>query len=158
MVCDLVLKGARIVDPASDFDAVADIGFVDGLVAAVGPDLSGATIQDVTGKVVTPGLIDLHTHVYWGGTSLSVDADSYARKCAVTTLVDAGSSGPGNFHGFQSHVISRSNVRILAFLHISFAGIYAFSPTIMVGESQDMRLMAMAPTPLTLADMPMRWS
>ena len=91
---------------------------------------------------MTPGLIDLHTHVYWGGTSLGVDVDAYARQSAVTTSVDTGSAGPGNFPGFRAHVIERAKARVLVYLHVSFAGIYAFSPTIMVGESHDMRLMA----------------
>jgi dihydroorotase len=95
-----------------------------------------------TGLIVTPGLIDLHTHVYWGGTSLGVDVDAYARQSAVTTSVDTGSAGPGNFPGFRAHVIERAKSRVLVYLHVSFAGIYAFSPTIMVGESHDMRLMA----------------
>ena len=55
----------------------------------------------------------------------------------MTTSVDTGSAGPGNFLGFRRHVIERTEARILAFLHVSFAGIYAFSPTIMVGESEE---------------------
>jgi dihydroorotase len=94
------------------------------------------------GAIVTPGLIDLHTHVYWGGTSIGIDADEFCRTSGVTTSVDTGSAGPGNFSGFRKHVIDRSEARILAYLHVSFAGIYAFSKTIMVGESQDPRLMA----------------
>ncbi len=142
MAHDLVLKGARVVDPASGFDRIADIAFRGDRLAAIGDDLTGDSVRDVAGCILTPGLIDLHTHVYWGGTSLSVEADGYARRCAATTLVDTGSAGPGNFAGFRSHVIERAEVRILAYIHISFAGIFAFSPTIMVGESQDMRLMA----------------
>jgi dihydroorotase len=92
--------------------------------------------------IVTPGLIDLHTHVYWGGTSLGVDAEMYARKSAVTTCVDAGSAGPGNFAGFRKHVIEPSRIRILPYLHVSFAGIYAFANRIMVGEGHDIRLLA----------------
>ena len=60
----------------------------------------------------------------------------------VTTAIDTGSAGPGNFAGFRKHVIERSEVRILAYLHVSFAGIFAFSKTVMVGESEEMRLMA----------------
>ena len=139
---ELVLSGGRVLDPSCGLDAVTDIAFAGGKVTAIGDGLAGATRVDVSGKLVVPGLIDLHTHVYWGGTSLGVEADAYARKAAATTLVDTGSAGPGNFPGFRAHVIERADVRILAYLHISFAGIYAFSPTIMAGESQDMRLMA----------------
>jgi dihydroorotase len=137
---DLVLKGGRIVDPTQGLDRVADIAFSDGKVSAIGDKLSGKDVRDVAGKIVTPGLIDLHTHVYWGGTSLGVEAELLARTGGVTTFVDAGSAGAGNFHGFRRHVIEPSPVRILPYLNVSFAGIFAFSKAVMVGESGDMRL------------------
>ncbi|MFI5409341.1 amidohydrolase/deacetylase family metallohydrolase [Kaistia sp. UC242_56] len=144
MPFDLVLQKGRVIDPSQGIDRITDVAFADGKVAAIGDglDAAGADIRDVSGRIVTPGLIDLHTHVYWGGTSLGVDAEAYARQSAVTTSVDTGSAGPGNFPGFRKHVIEPSEVRILAYLHVSFAGIYAFSNRIMVGESHDMRLMA----------------
>jgi dihydroorotase len=141
----LILRGGRVVDPAQKIDGVMDVAFADGKVARVGPNLpaDGATeIRDVIGTIVVPGLIDLHTHVYWGGTSLGIDAEDFCRRSGVTTAIDTGSAGPGNFMGFRKHVIERSEVRILAFLHVSFAGIYAFSPRVMVGESEEIRLMA----------------
>jgi dihydroorotase len=139
---DLVLRGGRVIDPANGLDGLADVAFTGGRVAAVGQGLAGREVQDVTGQIVTPGLIDLHTHVYWGGTSLGVEADAYSRQSAITTVADTGSAGPGNFPGFRAHVIDKARVRVLVYLHVSFAGIYAFSPTIMVGEAHDMRLMA----------------
>ena len=144
MTYDLVLRGGRVIDPASGTDRVSDVGFADGRVAAVGDGLSGAETRDVTDHIVTPGLIDLHTHVYWGGTSLGIDAEAFCRTSGVTTAVDTGSAGPGNFQGFRRHVIEPSEVRILAYLHVSFAGIYAFSETVMVGESEEMRMLAPA--------------
>ena len=142
---DLILRGGRVIDPAQSIDGVNDVAFTGGKVAAVGRDLkpsAGTEVRNVTGYIVTPGLIDLHTHVYWGGTSLGIDADEFCRNSGVTTSIDTGSAGPGNFAGFRKHVIERSEARILAYLHVSFAGIYAFSKTIMYGESQSMHLMA----------------
>jgi dihydroorotase len=141
---DLILKGGRIIDPSQSIDALLDIAFADGRVAALGPGLQAGTqtqIRDVGGLIVTPGLIDLHTHVYWGGTSLGVDAEELCRKSGVTTSIDAGSAGPGNFAGFRKHVIEPSKVRILAYIHVSHAGIFAFSRNVSVGESEDLRLM-----------------
>ena len=79
-------------------------------------------------------MIDLHTHVYWGGTSLGVDAADVARRSGTTTFVDAGSAGPGNFHGFRRHVIEPSPLRIVPYLNLSFPGIFALSATVAVGE------------------------
>ncbi|MGA8695361.1 MAG: amidohydrolase/deacetylase family metallohydrolase [Xanthobacteraceae bacterium] len=145
MSYNLILRGGRVTDPSQKLDAVTDIAFSAGKVARIGPELKGnadSDIRDVSGAIVAPGLIDLHTHVYWGGTSLGIDAEDFCRRSGVTTAVDTGSAGPGNFAGFRKHVIERSQVRILAYLHVSFAGIYAFSPRVMVGESEEIRLMA----------------
>ncbi len=144
MTADLVLRGGRVIDPSQGLDRVTDVAFSNGKVLAVGDGLggTGSAVRDVSGLIVTPGLIDLHTHVYWGGTSLGIDAEQFARTSGVTTCVDTGSAGPGNFAGFRKHVIEPSQIRILAYLHVSFAGIYAFSNRVMVGESHDLRLMA----------------
>ena len=139
---DLVLKGGRVLDPAQDLDETADVAFAGGKVAAIGRNLSDAKdVRDVTGKIVVPGLIDLHTHVYFAGTSAGVDPDEYAKKSGCTTLVDAGTAGPANILGFRKHIIERAEVRVLPFLNISFPGIYAFHWDVNIGESCDQRLL-----------------
>lgn len=145
MAYDLILRGGRVIDPSQKLDALTDVAFAGGKVAQIGPGLKAdgdCDVRDLAGAIVSPGLIDLHTHVYWGGTSLGIDAEDFCRRSGVTTAVDTGSAGPGNFAGFRKHVIERSQVRILAYLHVSFAGIYAFSWRVMVGESEEIRLMA----------------
>jgi dihydroorotase len=145
MSYDLILRGGRVVDPSQKLDGATDIAFSGGKVVRIGAGLRAdaeTDVRDVSGRIVTPGLIDLHTHVYWGGTSLGIDAEDFCRRSGVTTAVDTGSAGPGNFAGFRKHVIEPSAVRILAYLHVSFAGIYAYSRRVMVGESEELRLMA----------------
>ncbi|MBV1696542.1 MAG: amidohydrolase/deacetylase family metallohydrolase [Hyphomicrobiales bacterium] len=147
MAYETILRGGRVIDPSQKIDAVMDVAFAKGKVAAIAKSLEapkGCDVRDVSGRIVAPGLIDLHTHVYWGGTSLGIDAEEFCRTSGVTTAVDTGSAGPGNFMGFRRHVIEKSQVRILAYLHVSFAGIYAFSNTIMVGESEEARMLAPA--------------
>ena len=141
---DLVLAGGRVIDPANAVDGVMDIAFQDGKVAAVGQGLAAkpaADVRRVEGLVVSPGLIDLHTHVYWGGTSIGIDAVELGRSSGTTTSIDAGTAGAGNFLGFRKHVIEPAPVRILAYINLSFPGIFAFSDTVMVGEAEDFRLL-----------------
>lgn len=141
---DLILRGARVIDPSQRLDRVTDVAFAAGKVAAIGDALPAGPatdVRNVSGSIVTPGLIDLHTHVYWGGTSIGVDATKLARASATVTFVDAGTAGPANFAGFRKHVIEPSPVRIVPFLNISFPGIFAFSRAVMVGECEDLRLL-----------------
>ncbi|MPY73331.1 MAG: amidohydrolase/deacetylase family metallohydrolase [Alphaproteobacteria bacterium] len=141
---DIVLTGGRVVDPSQGLDAVTDVAFSDGKVAALGQGLGGKgakSTRDVSGQVVAPGLIDIHAHVYWGATFLGVEAERVARASGTTTFVDAGSAGAGTFHGFRKLIIEPCPLRIVAFLNISHAGIFGYGPGFMVGESAELRLL-----------------
>ncbi|NKB58406.1 MAG: amidohydrolase/deacetylase family metallohydrolase [Alphaproteobacteria bacterium] len=140
---DTILTGGRIVDPSQDLDTATDIAFADGKVAALGADIDGTAKQtiDASGKIVSPGLIDIHAHVNWGATYLSVEAETVAKNSGTTTFVDAGSAGAGTFHGFRKHVIEPSPLRIVAFLNISHPGMFGYGPGFMVGESADLKFL-----------------
>ncbi len=134
---DLVLKGGRVIDERNGVDGLFDVAIKAGKVAAVAPsiDAAGGKVRDVSGCIVAPGLIDIHTHVYHKATSLSVDPGFIARRSACTTLVDAGSAGAGNYDGFRDYVMVSSPYRIFAFLNISFPGIFGFDKDVSIGEA-----------------------
>jgi dihydroorotase len=140
---DLLIREARVVDPGQGLDAISNVAFVDGKVAALGDDVDGQArdVRNGAGLIVVPGLIDLHTHIYWGATSISIDAEQVMERSGTTTFVDAGSAGPGNFPGFRKFIAERAASRVLAFLNVSFPGIYAYSKPVMVGECADLRLL-----------------
>ena len=146
---DLVLKGGTVIDPVQGLHGKMDVALKDGKIAAIEDrlDADGDRIVDVAGRLVVAGLIDLHTHIYWGGNSLSINPESVLKRSGVTTWVDAGSAGAGNFSGFYDFVIQKSRVRIIPFLNIAFAGIFGFmpnrsqdAPVTVVGEICDIRL------------------
>ncbi|WP_421759361.1 amidohydrolase/deacetylase family metallohydrolase [Devosia sp.] len=134
---DLVLRGGRVIDERNGLDGRYDVAIRSGKVAAVAASIDPGTskVRDVSGCIVAPGLIDIHTHVYHKATSLSVDPGFIARRSACTTLVDAGSAGAGNYDGFRDYVMAHSPYRILAFLNISFPGIFGFDKDVSIGEA-----------------------
>jgi dihydroorotase len=129
---DLLLKGGHVIDPKNKIDRKMDIAVTNGKIVQVATDIPVSTAKkviDVTGLYVTPGLIDIHTHVFVGSKpetfadgSLSISPDDIALKAGVTTVVDAGTSGWRNFPTFKDQVIDRSKTRILAFLNIAGTG------------------------------------
>ena len=124
MALDLLLRGGMLVDPHQGIGGIRDIGVRDGRIAVVAEAVSeGATTTlDVGGKVVTPGLIDLHVHVWWGVAHLGIEADPHCVRRGATTVYDAGSAGADTFPGFKKYVIDVSATRIKAFLHIASQG------------------------------------
>jgi dihydroorotase len=129
---DLVLKGGHVIDPKNGIDAVRDVAIKDHKIAEVAEHIQAgpaAKVVDVSGFYVTPGLVDIHVHVYAGtGERRSYAGDhglypdGFTLRSGVTTAVDAGSSGWKNFPDFKDRVIDRSITRILAFINIVASG------------------------------------
>jgi dihydroorotase len=123
---DLVLKGGTVVDPSTGLDGVSDVAVEGGVVARIAPDIPGAEAArtiEVAGKIVTPGLIDLHAHVFEGFNRTGVHPDLGGVHAGVTTIVDAGSAGAATFGGFPRHIIPRCHTEIIPFLHICQTGL-----------------------------------
>ncbi len=123
---DLLIKNATVVDPSQALDHVTrDVAFVEGKVAALEDSIPRRLARDVldaSDLLVTPGLIDLHVHAFWGGSYYGINADHGNINKGVTTAVDAGSSGAATFRMFNQHVIQQSATRILALLNVSMMG------------------------------------
>lgn len=127
MAHETVIKGGRVIDPASGIDAVLDIALAGGKVVEVASniDANSAEVIDAAGQIVTPGLIDLHTHIYWGVTYWGIEPDPVAAKTGVTTWLDVGSAGSYTFPGFRRYVAEPSAVRVFSLLNLSVIGLVA---------------------------------
>ena len=152
---DLILKNGTLLDPAQNIYDKRDIAFKDGLVSGVeteiSSELSVSTI-DVSGKLVTPGLIDLHGHFYHGGTGSAVHADQNCLSAGVTTGVDAGSSGFLNYGAMRDYVFPAHKTRLVAFLHIGAVGLAANK--VLGGGLHDLRIIDVDRTVDTIKDNP----
>ena len=123
---DLVLRGGTVLDPAHALHARRDIAVADGKVASVEPVIPGEMAMqtlDVAGLLVTPGLVDMHAHVYVGVCPLVVPIDEVAPASGVTTVVSTGDAGAHTFAGFRRLIISQVRTRVYAFVHISTIGL-----------------------------------
>ena len=126
---DILLKGGQLIDPKNNIDAKMDVGISNGKISQVAADIPGARakkVVDVRGMVISPGLIDIHVHVFAGTNKKqqymdgpnSLPPDGFTFRAGVTTVVDAGSSGWKSFPLFKKNIIDQSKTRVLALLNI----------------------------------------
>jgi dihydroorotase len=148
---DLVIRGGRVLDPDSGFDDRLDVGVRYGRITALEPDLSGRIAErrmqmpldlgtlviDATDRIVAPGFIDLHTHVYVGVCGLTVPADEISSTSGVTTCASAGDAGAHTIEGFRRLAVEASRTRVLAFLHVSNVGLAPWP----AGEATDLDML-----------------
>jgi dihydroorotase len=123
---DLLIQGGRVIDPAQKLSAVRDVAIAGGRIARIAENIPAAQarqVYDAKGKLVTPGLIDMHTHVYRYAINLAVDSDIVGFQNGVTTVLDCGSTGSGSFMGLRKYVMESAQTRIYALLNISSIGL-----------------------------------
>jgi dihydroorotase len=126
MAYDLIVKGGEVIDPSQEIRGILDVGIIQGQIAAVASDIpvsEAKKVIDAGGMIVTPGLIDFHTHVAEAIMPLAVTPDEAGVLTGVTALCDAGSTGYATFNGFKSLVIPKSRTKIFCFLHLSPVGL-----------------------------------
>ena len=138
---DLLIKGGKVIDPSQGVEAELDVALLAGKVASVAPGIPEAQAREVIrahGKIVTPGLIDLHTHVFPYVGPYGIEPDPYFVRRGVTSVIDAGTSGAFTFPAFRRFIIERAATRIRALLHVVSIGMVAGS-TPNMGELEDLR-------------------
>jgi dihydroorotase len=150
---DLVIRGGEVVDPSQALRARRDVGIRWGRIAAIEasiPNDRAAQSMDASGKLVLPGLVDLHAHVYPQASALGLPADELVPYTATTTYVSAGDAGANNFSAFKHYIIAQSRSRIFAFVHISSIGLAGFP----VGEELNLDYMDVEAAARTVAENP----
>ena len=138
---DLLIKGGKVIDPSQGLEAELDVAVRGGKIASVASDLpEGQAVQVIRahGKIVTPGLIDVHTHVFPYVGPYGIEPDPYCVRRGVTSVIDAGTSGAFTFPAFRRFIIERSATRIRALLHVVSIGMVA-GGTPNMGELEDLR-------------------
>jgi dihydroorotase len=126
---DLLVKGGEVLDPSQNLRARRDIGIRWGVIEAVEPDIPAdraLRVLNVGGKLVTPGLVDLHAHVYPYGSAIGIPADELLTFQATTTMVSAGDAGANNFAAFRRFVVGQTRTPLYAFVHIANMGLTPF--------------------------------
>jgi dihydroorotase len=126
---DLVIKGGEVLDPSQSLRAKRDIGIRFGAIEALAADIpadKGLKVLSAAGKLVTPGLIDLHAHVFPYGSAIGIPADELVPFQATTTLVSAGDAGANNIAAFRRAIVGQTRARLYAFVHIANIGLAGF--------------------------------
>ena len=126
---DLLLRNANVLDPSQGLAGTRDIGMRYGLIELIAPNIPAERanrVMDAGGKLVTPGLIDLHCHTYPFGSAIGIPADELVAHQCTTTVVSAGDAGANNFAGFRRFIAPASRTRQYAFVHIALAGLAGF--------------------------------
>ena len=129
---DLVIKGGDVLDPSQSLRGKYDIGIRYGVIEAVEADIPTARavrVLDASGKLVTPGLVDLHTHVFPYGSGGGIPADELVPYTCTTTCVSAGDAGANNFAAFRRYIVAQTRTRLYSFVHISSIGLTPFPIT-----------------------------
>lgn len=139
---DLLIRGGRVIDPSQSLSAETDIAIRQGKVARVAPNIAQSEarrVLDARKMIVTPGLVDIHVHVYDGVAPLGIPADPNCIAKGATTVVDAGSAGAHTFPGFRQYVVRVVETRVYALLNISVVGQSTLSDGNPFGELLDLR-------------------
>ncbi len=126
---DLLIRNANVMDPGQGLSGKRDIGIRYGLIEAIEPSIAtdrALRVMDAGGKLVTPGLIDLHCHTFPYGSAIGIPADELVAHQCTTTVVSAGDAGANNFAGFRRYAVPASRTRQFAFVHIAVAGLAGF--------------------------------
>ena len=135
---DILIKNGTLIDPGTNLNHKIDIATKGDRIAFIGKadeNIKASQVIDAKDRIVTPGLIDMHVHIFWGVSHYGIEPDPYCINKGVTTAVDAGSAGAWTFPALRRYIIDKSNTRLLAFLNISSTGMVAPE----VGELEDIR-------------------